>query len=111
MSLNGHLRKAIFWTGWSATVPALAMLSSLLIAQKVPLEFPQATSVRQCSFSTGSTHAQARRFDSDGLQWADPLRSFVILPCAAQPHSTLTQQLFPAIEIKGFHFNRPPPAY
>jgi hypothetical protein len=111
MSPNRHLRKGIFWTGWSATIFALAMLSSLLVAPKVPLEFPQATSVRQCSVSTGSTHGQASRFDSDGLQWAAPLSTSVILPCAAQANSTLTQQLFPAIEVKGFHFNRPPPTH
>jgi hypothetical protein len=110
MSLDRHIRRGIFGTVWIATVAALTVLSLLLVAQNVPLEFPSA-SVGQCSISAGSTHGQTQRFDSDGWQWIAPVDAFVILPSVGRANWNVTQQRLPAIQTKGFHFNRPPPTY
>jgi hypothetical protein len=101
-------RNTLFGVVWIATVPAVVILSSLLVAQNVPLEFRSA-SVDQCSISAGSTHGQTQRFDSDGLQWTKPVGAFVILQSAGEVNRNLTQQPLLAIQTKGFHFNRPPP--
>jgi hypothetical protein len=102
-------RKILFGAVWIATVPAVVILSSLLVAQNVPLEFRSA-SVGQCSISAGSTHGQTQRFDSDGLQWTTPIGAFLILQSAGEVNWSFPQQLLPAVQTKGFHFNRPPPA-
>jgi hypothetical protein len=101
-------RKMLFGAVWIATVPAVVMLSSLLVAQNVPLEFPSAA-VGQCSISAGLTHAQTQRFDSDGSQWTAPVGAFVILQPAGSVRWNFTQQLLRSVQTKGFHFNRPPP--
>jgi hypothetical protein len=108
MPLSRNTGKGMFGTLWIATVPAYVVLSSLLVAQNVPLEFPSA-SVGQCSISAGSTIGQTQRFDSDGLQWTAPVGAFVILPPTGRVNWNFTQQLLRAIQTKGFHFNRPPP--
>jgi len=99
----------MFGTVWIATVPALLLLSALLVAQNVPLRFPAASSTRQCSIGAGSTQSQTQRFDLDGAQWIAPVVATAILRSAARANWTFTQKLLPAIQIKGFHFNRPPP--
>jgi hypothetical protein len=109
MSRNRNIHRAMFGTVWVATIPAVLVLSSLLVAQNVSLEFPRAPSVRQCSISAGSTHSQTQRFDSDGMQWIAPVGAFVILPSAEGANWALAQQPLRAIQTKGFHFNRPPP--
>jgi hypothetical protein len=109
MSHNRKIHRRMFGTVWVATVPALLVLSSLLVAQNVPLEFPRTPSVRQCSISAGSIHGQTQRFESDGMQWIAPVGAFVIVPFTEGANWALTQQPLPAIQTKGFHFNRPPP--
>jgi hypothetical protein len=109
MSLNRNIRRGIFGKLTIGTIPALLLLSSLLLAQSVTLEFPRALSARQCSMGAGSTHTQIQRFDTDGLQWIAPIAAFVILPSLEGANCVLTQEPLPAIETKGFHFNRPPP--
>jgi hypothetical protein len=108
MPLSRNIGKRMSGTFWTATVPAFVVLSSLLVAQNVPLEFPSVL-VGQSSITAGSTHAQAQRFDSDGLQWTAPVGAFVILPAIGRVNRNFTQPLLPAIQTKGFHFNRPPP--
>jgi hypothetical protein len=109
MSLNRNIHRGMFSTVRVATIPALLVLSSFLVAQNVSLEFPRAPSAPQCSISEGSTHGQTQRFDSDGMQWIAPVGAFVIIPSAEGANWALTQQPLPAIQTKGFHFNRPPP--
>jgi hypothetical protein len=109
MSVNRNIRKGMFVTVWTATVPALLVLSALLVAQNVPLRFPAASSTRQCSIGAGSAQCQTQRFDLDGAQWIAPVFATAILRSAARANWTFTQKLLPAIQIKGFHFNRPPP--
>jgi hypothetical protein len=100
--------KGVFGTVWIATVPVLVVLSSLLVAQNVPL--PPAPSVRQFSIRAGSAQCHTQRFDSDGVQWIAPQGARAIVPSMRRANWTSTQGLLPAIQIKGFHFNRPPPA-
>jgi hypothetical protein len=113
MLLGRNIGRRMSGTVWIATVSALLVLSTLLVAQNVPLEFPQAASGRQCLMSAGSTHCQTQRFYSDGVQWTAPVEAFVILPSARSGSGSWkrTQQFFPAIQTKGFRFNRPPPSY
>lgn len=108
MPPSRNLGKGTPGTVWIAAIPALFVLSSLLIAQNVPPEFPSA-SARQCSISAVSTHCHTRRFESDGSQWTAPVRTSVILPSTERQNWTLIPQLLPAIQTKGLHFNRPPP--
>gem|GEM_PF-2582785 len=109
MSLNRNIRRGIFGKLTIGTIPVLLVLSSLLLAQGVALEFPRPLSARQCSIGAGSTHTQMQRFDTDGLQWSAPVAAFVILPSVEGVKCGLAQEPLPAIETKGFHFNRPPP--
>jgi len=109
MSVNRNIRKGIFGKIWVAMVPALLVLSALLVAQNVPLRFPAAPSSGQCSIAAGSAQSQTQRFDLDGVQWIAPAVAIAILSSAARATWTFTQKLLPAIQIKGFHFNRPPP--
>lgn len=109
MPPDRQTRSCILVPVWIAAVAALTLLSSVLVAQNSP-EFPQAASVRQSSISAGPVRCQTQRFDSDGLQWTAPLSNSVILPSARSANWNITEQLLPAIETKGFHFNRPPPA-
>jgi hypothetical protein len=109
MSLNRNTRRGIFGKLTIGTIPAVLVLSSLLLAQSVTLEFPRVLSARQCSICAGSTHTHIQRFDTDGLQWIAPVAAFVILPSVEDANCELSQEPLPAIETKGFHFNRPPP--
>jgi hypothetical protein len=108
MQLNRNTSKRMFGTLWIATVPAFVVLSSLLVVQNVPLEFPSG-SVGQCSIGAASPHGQTQRFDSDGLHWTASVGAFVIFPLTERLKCNFTQQLLAAIQTKGFHFNRPPP--
>jgi hypothetical protein len=100
----------VFGTVWIACVPVLVVLSSLLAAQNAPPGFSPAPSVRQYSISAGSAQCQTRRFESVGVQWITPLGASAILPSTGRANWAFPQKLLPAIQIKGFHFNRPPPA-
>jgi hypothetical protein len=110
MPFGRNIGRGVFATAWIATVPTLAVLLSLLVAQNVTLESHSA-SVGQCSIRGGSTHAQTQRFDSDGLHWTAPVGAFVILTSTGRANWKVTQQPLPAIQTKGFHFNRPPPTF
>jgi len=101
--------KGMFGTVWLATIPALVVLSSLLVAQNVPLRFPAAPTARQCSIRSSSAQCQTQRFDLDGAQWVAPVVTTAILPSTGKATWAFPQKLHPAIQIRGFHFNRPPP--
>jgi hypothetical protein len=109
MPLGRNTGRVLFGTAWLPTVPAVVVLSSLLVAQNVPLKFPPAASVRQCSNSAASAQCQTQRFDSDGLRWIAPAAAFVALLSAGMVNWNSVQQLLPTIQTKGLHFNRPPP--
>lgn len=109
MPLSRNIEKGKFRTFSIATVPAILVLSSLLVAQNVPLKFTPAASVRQCVIGVASAQCQTQRFDSDGAQWIAPVVVIAILPSAVRPNRTFTQARHPAIQIEGFQFNRPPP--
>ncbi len=108
MPLGRNIGSGILGTAWGASVPTLAILFSLLIATSVPLKFPS-VSVAQCSISSGSRQGQIQRFDSDALHWTIPVDAFVILTSTRKANWKFTQPFLPAIQTKGFHFNRPPP--
>jgi len=109
MPLSRNIAKGMFGTVSIATVPALVVLSSLLVAQNIPLKFPPAASARQCSIGAASAQCQTQRFDSDAVQWMAPVVAIAILPSRGKAKRTFTQILHPAIQIKGSQFNRPPP--
>lgn len=113
MPLGRNIGKGMFGTVGIATVPALVVLLSLLVAQNVRFEVPQASSIRQCSITAGSVHCQSQRFYPDGVQWTAPVEASVILPSTGSGSASwkFTEQLFPAIQTKGSRFNRPPPTY
>ena len=55
-------------------------------------------------------HDQRPRFDDGGTKWNAPTDTFQLLPPTGETaHLTLAPQLFPTLQIKGFHYNRPPP--
>jgi hypothetical protein len=89
---------------------------ALLIARNVPPDFPQALSLQHSSISgvptvhAISSHDQRPRFDCNGLHWSAPVESFLPFPPSTiSAHLTSASQFFPALRIKGFHYNRPPP--
>jgi hypothetical protein len=104
-----NMGRGIFGTVWITTVPALVVFS-LLVAENVRVEFPQPPSVTQYSIRAGSAHCQPQRFCPDGVQWTAPVGAFVILPTGGGSASgNFIQQLFRAMQTKGYRFNRPPP--
>ncbi len=109
MPLSRNTGKEMFGKVWIAAVPVVIVLSSLLVAQNVPVKFPPAASVRQCSIRAGTHQCRTQRFDSDGVQWTVPVDAPAILLSTGRANWTFAQKLLPAIQIKGFHFNRPPP--
>jgi hypothetical protein len=109
MLLDRNIGRGMLGTVWVTALTALLVLSSLLVAQNVSLEFSRAPSIGQCLISAGATHPPSQRFDTDGLQWIAPVGAFVILTSAEGANWALTQPHLIAIQAKGFHFNRPPP--
>ena len=99
------------WNRCIQVVPALAALLVLFVARNTPPEFSQATSVHYASITAVSNHGHRLQFDSNGLQWSDPVRVFLLLPPETESaHSSLTPELYSELQLKGFHYNRPPPA-
>lgn len=108
MPTDRNIRIGTFGTVWVTMIPVLLVLSSLVIAQNVSPELLGPVA-RQSSISAGSIHCQTKRFDSDAVQWIAPVGVFGFLPSGWGANWALTRQLLPAIQTKGFHFNRPPP--
>lgn len=108
MSLNGHLRDRRRHT---RAVLAFAAFFALLLIPTAPPDSPKAASLHHSSISAVSRHQQRPHFDSEGLQWSAPAGHFLPFPPAAESaHLIPTTRLWSALQAKGFHYNRPPPA-
>ncbi|HEY6339396.1 MAG TPA: hypothetical protein VIW68_12960 [Candidatus Sulfotelmatobacter sp.] len=83
----------------------------LLIARNVPLDFHKTLLLHRPTISAVSNHDQKMRFDFNESQWSAPASVFLPFPPAAESaSSTPSLQLLSALQAKGFHYNRPPPA-
>ena len=111
MFANRHIRRGKVGKHWIKAIPALAGLIVLLVARITPPEFPQVPSAQHISITAVASHGHRLQFDSDGLHWIDPTRVFVLFPPETESvHSSLTPEPYSALQLKGFHYNRPPPA-
>jgi hypothetical protein len=111
MSLHRHPQNRGREAIWTQTFLALAALVALLVFRTAPPDFPNPPSLHHSSFNSVSSHDQRPRFDSGGLQWSAPVSHFLPFPPAAgSAHLTPVPQLWSALQSKGFHYNRPPPA-
>lgn len=95
---------------------AVAGLFAVLVARNVPPDFPSLGTLQQSSVNTLSTisavssHDQRPRFDCNGLHWTVPTRQYLPFPPTAKTsHLNSPSEIFPAVSIKGDHYNRPPP--
>ena len=96
---------------WIRMIPALTAVFVLLVARHVPPEFPKTPSHHHSAVSAISKHDQRPRFDSVGSQWSTPVRGFLPFPPSAEAtHAAPASQLWSALQTKGYHYNRPPPA-
>ena len=115
MSLARHPRNGGQEASRVYAVLGTAVLFALLVARNVPPEFPKTASLQHSSTSNSlisalSSHDQRPRFDCSGSQWSAPVKGFLPFPPAeALSHLTSPSQIFPALPVKGPHFNRPPP--
>jgi hypothetical protein len=111
MSSNGHPRNRRREAIWTQAFLASAALFALLVFRTAPPDFPRPPSLHHSSVNAVSSHNQRPNFDSDGLQWSAPVGHFLPFPPAADySHLTPLPQLWSALQSKGFHYNRPPPA-
>jgi hypothetical protein len=90
---------------------------ALLVARNVPPDFPQAPFPQHTSISSLatvraiSTHDQRPRFDCSQLDRSAPINGFLPFPpTTTSAHFISASQFFSTLRIKGFHYNRPPPA-
>ena len=109
MSLQGHFRNGIHGAVCIRAVLAVAALFAVLAARDVPPQFAKATRVH--STICADSHSDQRpRFDDSGSKWSAPADSLVpALPTAESAQMGPTPRLFSSLQLKGFHFNRPPP--
>ena len=108
MSLNGHPRDRSRGT---RAILAFAALFALLVIRIAPPDFPRLPSLHHSSVNTVSSHDQRPHFDSEGMQWSAPIGHFLpFLPAAESAHLSPASQPWSAVQTKGFHYNRPPPA-
>jgi hypothetical protein len=111
MSSNGHPRDHVRGVIWSQALFAFAALFALLVIRNIPPDFPNPPSLHHSSVTDVSNYGHRPHFDSDGLQWSAPVSHFLPIPPAAESaHLTPAPQLWSALQTKGFHYNRPPPA-
>lgn len=97
-------------------VIGVVALFALFVARSVPPEFPNVAPLQRSAttnvslVSAVSSHDQRPRFDCSGLQWSAQVNSFLPFPPSeTSSHLTSPSQIFPALHVKGPHFNRPPP--
>lgn len=108
MSLNGHPRDR---RRGIRGILAFAALFALLVIRTAPPDFPKSLSLHHSSINTVSSHDQRLQFDSEGLQWSAPVAHFLPFPPAVESaHLFPAFQPWSALQTKGFHYNRPPPA-
>jgi hypothetical protein len=111
MWANRRMRRGKSRKHWVKAIPAFATLLTLLVARNTSPEFPHIPSVHHTSINAVASYGHRLRFDSNGLQWTDPIPVFVLLPPETESgHSSLTPELYSALQLKGFHYNRPPPS-
>jgi hypothetical protein len=110
MWANRHIRNGELGKRGIKVSAALAALLVLLVARNTPPEFREIPSVRHTSVTAVASHGHRLQFDSNELQWTDPVAVFVLIPPETEPaHSYSTPELYSALQLKGFHYNRPPP--
>lgn len=108
MSPNGHPRDCSRNT---RAILVFAALVALLLIRTAAPDFPKPPSLHHSSVNAVSSHEQRPHFDSEGLQWSAPVGHFLPFPPAAESaHLTPAFQPWSALQTKGFHYNRPPPA-
>jgi hypothetical protein len=109
MSLQRHIRNGSHGAIWIRTALASVALFAVLAARNVAPDFSTASCVPS-TVSDDSHHDQRPRFDDSGSKWNAPAGTFQLLPPTGETaHLTPTPQLFSTLQIKGFHYNRPPP--
>ncbi len=109
MSRGRHIWSGSHGTVWLRTVLASLALFAVLAARNVAPDFSKALCVHS-TVSDHSHHDQRPRFDDSGSKWNAPAGTFQLLPSTGETaHLTPTPQLFSTLQIKGFHYNRPPP--
>ena len=91
-------------------------LFALFVARSVSTQFPNVAPLERSATSNTalvsviSSHDQRPRFDCSGLQWSAPVNVFLPFPPSeTSNHLTSPSRIFPALHVKGPHFNRPPP--
>ena len=95
---------------WIKVIPALAALFLLLVYRNTPPDFSPTTSAHHFSVSAAANHGHRLQFDSNGLEWSDPVSAFALfLPRAESAHFSLAAESYSGLQLKGFHYNRPPP--
>ena len=111
MSSNVHPRNRRREAISTQAFLAFAALFALLVIRTAPPDFPRPPSLHHSSVNAVSSHDERPRFDSGGLQWSAPVGHFLPFPPAADyGHLNPVPQLWSALQSKGFHYNRPPPA-
>ncbi|HEY1676620.1 MAG TPA: hypothetical protein VGG04_02835 [Candidatus Sulfotelmatobacter sp.] len=111
MSVNRLARNSALGKHWIKVLPALAALLVLLVSRNSPPDLPQTTSIHHPSINAAANHGHRLQFDSNGPEWSDPVSVFALfLPQSESAHSSLTAELYAELQLKGFHYNRPPPA-
>jgi hypothetical protein len=109
MSLVAHFRGDSYRRIWARVLLVSTTLFALLIARSRPPDIPRIASV-QSVISAISHQDQRPRFAQHLSQWSTPTSCFLPLPPAAGArHLARTLHLFSTIQIKGIHYNRPPP--
>ena len=110
MSLNGRTRSRAHEAICIQALLAVAALLALLVIRIAPPHFTS-QGLHHSSINAISSHDQRPHFDSDGSQWSAPVRHYLPFPPAAEStHLIPTSELCFALQTKGFHYNRPPPA-
>jgi hypothetical protein len=110
MSPKRHIRATRIATIWLGT-SAVAALLALLVAQNVFRQFPQASSSHHSSIRAIRADGPRTRFDCDGSQWSGPVDIALPFPPATEAAPlTFTPWLLSALQVEGFHYQRPPPS-
>jgi hypothetical protein len=109
--LHRHISRDGFAKNWLRAIFALAVMFAFFGSRNLTPEFHRLPFVHHASISSISIHSQRPQFDSDGLRWSAPANVFLPFPPGTESASSpITPQLYFALRIKGFHYNRPPPA-
>ena len=95
---------------WIKIIPALAALFLLLVYRNTPPDFSQTASAHHFSVNAAANHAHRLQFDTNGLEWSNPVSAFALfLPRAESAASSSNAESYSGLQLKGFHYNRPPP--